>query len=324
MKKRILVTGGSGFIGTNIIEFYKDKCEVLNIDIETPKNINHNIFWEKVDILNIKSLNETFLNFKPDFVLHMAARTDLDGKSLEDYTANIKGVENIIEATNNTSSIKKIIFASSRLVCEIGYEPKNEFDYKPSTIYGESKIIGEKIVRNSKIKKADWLIVRPTSLWGPWFGVPYKNFFDTIERKLYYHPKGMSIYKKFGFVLNCVHILDVLLEKHQLNTKTVYLSDFKELEIKTWADIISNHFHSKKVMQIPYFVLKMFSLIGDLLRKFGFKNPPLTSFRLNNLTTQMHYNTKEVESIVKELPFNLKQATKITFEWLKSKENIKI
>ena len=145
MKNKIIVTGGSGFIGTNIIEFFKDKHEILNLDIESPRNTKHKKYWREINILDAKSLNNVFLQFQPDFVIHMAARTDLDGKSLEEYRANIKGVENVILATNNTPSIKKIIFASSRLVCEIGYEPKDEFDYKPSTIYGESKIIGEKI-----------------------------------------------------------------------------------------------------------------------------------------------------------------------------------
>ena len=317
MKKRVIVTGGSGFIGTNIIEFYKSNYEVLNIDIKAPRNKNHNSYWKEIDILNKELLVESFIKFKPDYVLHMAARTDLDGKTLEDYSANIEGVENIIEAINSTPTIKKIIFASSRLVCEIGYEPKNETDYKPSTIYGESKIIGEKIVRKANIKNTEWLIVRPTSLWGPWFDIPYKNFFDIIEKQLYFHPSGKKIFKKFGFVLNCVHILDVLLIDKKLNNKTIYLSDFKELEVKTWANIISNYFHGKKVKQIPYFVLKIASLCGDLLKVFGFKNPPLTSFRLNNLTTQMHYNTEDVEKVVKELPYNLEQGTKITYEWLK-------
>lgn len=317
MKTKVLVTGGSGFIGTNIIEFYKDRFDVLNIDIEAPRNSEHIKYWKKVDILESKLLNEIFLNFKPNFVLHMAARTDLDGKTLKDYSANIEGVENIIKATNLTPSIKKIIFASSRLVCEIGYEPKDEFDYKPSTVYGESKIIGEKIVRNTKIKNADWLIVRPTSLWGPWFGIPYKNFFDIIERKLYFHPKGKKIYKKFGFVLNSVHILDVLLKDDSLNKKTIYLSDFENLEVKNWADIISNYFHKKEVREIPFFILRLFSILGDAVKLLGYKNPPLTSFRLNNLTTQMNYNTKDVEKVVKKLPYSLEQGTKITFEWIK-------
>jgi nucleoside-diphosphate-sugar epimerase len=319
MKKRILVTGGSGFIGTNIIEFYKNDYEVLNIDIAAPRNINQISYWKEIDILDKSSLKLIFISFKPDFVIHMAARTDLEGRNLKDYNANIKGVENIICATNNTSSIKKIIFASSRLVCEIGYEPKDEFDYKPSTIYGESKIIGEKIVRDSKIENANWIIVRPTSLWGPWFGAPYKNFFDIIQRKLYFHPKGDKIHKKFGFVLNCVYILNALLKDDTLNKKTVYLSDFKELEVKIWADMISNCFHNTKVKQIPYFVLKTFSVLGDISKYLGVKNPPLTTFRLNNLITQMSYNTLDVQNIVKELPFTLEQGTNITYEWLTKK-----
>jgi nucleoside-diphosphate-sugar epimerase len=319
MKKRIIVTGGSGFIGTNIIEFYKNDYEVLNIDIVAPRNINQISYWKEIDILDKSSLKLIFISFKPDFVIHMAARTDLEGRNLKDYNANIKGVENIICATNNTSSIKKIIFASSRLVCEIGYEPKDEFDYKPSTIYGESKIVGEKIVRDSKIENANWIIVRPTSLWGPWFGAPYKNFFDIIQRKLYFHPKGDKIHKKFGFVLNCVYILNALLKDDTLNKKTVYLSDFKELEVKIWADMISNCFHNTKVKQIPYFVLKTFSVLGDISKYLGVKNPPLTTFRLNNLITQMSYNTLDVQNIVKELPFTLEQGTNITYEWLTKK-----
>jgi nucleoside-diphosphate-sugar epimerase len=319
MQERILVTGGSGFIGTNIIDFYKDSSVVLNLDIKEPRNSAHIDYWGKQDILERDTLIKAFKRFKPDFVLHMAARTDLDGKELLDYDSNINGVKNIIEAVNSTPSIKKIIFASSRLVCKIGYEPKNEFDYKPTTVYGESKIIGEKIVRETKILNADWLIVRPTSLWGPWFGIPYRTFFDTIEKKLYFHPKDKKVYKKFGFVLNSVHILNVLLRENSLNTKTVYLSDFKDLEVKAWADLISNHFHNQNVKQIPFFILKTLSIFGDGLKLVGLKNPPLTTFRLNNLITQMPFDTNEVENIVKQLPFNLKEATEITYKWLKER-----
>ena len=319
MQERILVTGGSGFIGTNIIDFYKDSSVVLNLDIKEPRNSAHIDYWGKQDILERDTLIKAFKRFKPDFVLHMAARTDLDGKELLDYDSNINGVKNIIEAVNSTPSIKKIIFASSRLVCKIGYEPKNEFDYKPTTVYGESKIIGEKIVRETKFLNADWLIVRPTSLWGPWFGIPYRTFFDTIEKKLYFHPKDKKVYKKFGFVLNSVHILNVLLRENSLNTKTVYLSDFKDLEVKAWADLISNHFHNQNVKQIPFFILKTLSIFGDGLKLVGLKNPPLTTFRLNNLITQMPFDTNEVENIVKQLPFNLKEATEITYKWLKER-----
>ncbi|WP_298755390.1 NAD(P)-dependent oxidoreductase [uncultured Psychroserpens sp.] len=318
MKKKILVTGGSGFIGTNLIEYYKDNYEVLNLDNTKPRNESHSTYWKDVDILDQEKTIQLFNDFQPHYVLHMAARTDLDGKTLEDYAANTTGVEHIITAINQTPSIEKVIFASSRLVCEIGYNPEDEFDYKPSTIYGESKIIGEQIVRDSKSLDDNWIIVRPTSLWGPWFDIPYKNFFDSIKRKVYVHPKGKNIYKKFGFVGNCVHILDKLLFDKKLNTQTVYLSDFDTLEVKQWANIISNKFHGHNIKSVPLFVLKTLAVSGDVLKTIGFKSPPITSFRLDNILTNMDYDTTKVEEVVGKLPYDLEEGTTITYNWYKA------
>ena len=315
---KILITGGSGFVGTNIIEYYKNDFEVLNLDNKAPRNKAHLPYWKNVDLLDEQKTLELFKAFQPDFVFHMGARTDLDGKTLKDYAANIEGVENIIKAISLTNSIKKVIFASSRLVCEIGYVPKDEFDYKPSTVYGESKIIGEKIVRESKILNKDWIIVRPTSLWGPWFDVPYKSFFDSINKKIYIHPKGLEIRKKFGFVENCVYIMDKLIYDNKLNEQTVYLSDFKTLEVKQWADIISQKFHGKKVKSVPILILKLLAKIGDILKVLGYNSPPITSFRLNNIITTMDYDTSEVEEVVGDLPYSLEEATTITYNWYKA------
>jgi nucleoside-diphosphate-sugar epimerase len=318
MKKKILVTGGSGFIGTNLIEYYKDSYEVLNLDNTQPRNESHFVYWKDVDILDKEKTLQLFNDFQPHYVLHMAARTDLDGKTLKDYAANTTGVENIITALHQTASIEKVIFASSRLVCEIGYNPKDEFDYKPSTVYGESKIVGEKIVRDSKKLDNNWIIVRPTSLWGPWFDIPYKSFFDSIRRKVYVHPRGKSIFKKFGFVGNCVHILDKLLFDNMLNTQTVYLSDFNTLEVKQWANIISNKFHGHNIKSVPLFVLKTLAVSGDVLKLVGYKSPPITSFRLDNIMTPMDYDTTNVEDVVGALPFNLEEGTAITYNWYKA------
>jgi nucleoside-diphosphate-sugar epimerase len=317
MKKKILITGGSGFIGTNIIEYYKNSAEVINIDNQEPRNKDHLKFWKNESILNKNKLTEIFTNFNPNYVFHMAARTDLEGKNLEDYSANTTGVENIIHAINETDSIQKVIFASSRLVCEIGYKPKDEFDYKPSTIYGESKIIGEQIVRESKSLNKNWIIVRPTSLWGPWFDIPYKTFFDTIKRNVYIHPKGKKIHKKFGYVENCVYIMNAILTSNKLDSKTIYLSDFNTLEIYEWANIISNKFHGHNVKSVPIIILKILAKFGDTLKSIGYKSPPITSFRLNNIITNMDYDTSNVEAIVGELPYSLEEATNITYKWYK-------
>jgi len=313
---KILITGGSGFIGTNLIDFYSKDNKVLNLDISEPRNKEHMEFWVKVNINDYHELDRAISEFSPDIVIHMAARTDLDGKSLDDYSSNIGGVQNILEITNKVDSITKVIFASSRLVCEIGYTPKDEFDYRTTTIYGESKVIGEKLVREFSDYTKKWIIVRPTSIWGPWFDVPYKTFFTTIKNKRYFHPKNISIYKHFGYVKNSVYIIDKLIDKDKFNGKSIYLSDFTALEVNSWANMISNQFHRKGIREIPLVFLTLVAVAGDCLKYLGYTNPPLTSFRLNNLLTEMIYDIKDVECEIGDLPFSLETGVVETVNWM--------
>jgi nucleoside-diphosphate-sugar epimerase len=96
------------------------------------------------------------------------------------------------------------------LVCRLGYQPNGEDDYSPNTKYGESKVIGEQIVKRYTHLPFEWLIVRPTSLWGPWFDIPYRGFFEAVRAGWYIHPKNCEIRRSYGFVLNSVCQLERL------------------------------------------------------------------------------------------------------------------
>lgn len=155
---RIIVTGGSGFIGTNLIDHHQAKGDdVLNKDIAPPRNKAHSVYWNKIDLLDAEGLKKTIHKFKPDMVLHMAVRTDFDGSSLSDYSANTAGVENLIAAIEGLGSLRRVVFASSRLVCRIGYQPSSDQDYCPTTAYGESKVLGKQIARTATGRiPAEW------------------------------------------------------------------------------------------------------------------------------------------------------------------------
>lgn len=321
---KIIITGGSGFIGTNLVEHYiKKGWDVLNIDKNPPRNPAHSKQWKSIDILDRIQLIDTITKFAPDYVLHMAARTDLDETvSIKGYASNTAGVSNLIDSIQSCDTIKRVIFASSRLVCEIGYIPTHELDYRPSTLYGQSKVVGEGIVRQSEMP-AEWLIVRPTSHWGPWFHIPYLNFFSSVQRNYYFHPSKYNPKKSFGFVGNTVHQLDMLLSapSEVVNQKTLYLADYTPIDVKSWANLIQKTFEAKPILTFPYPLLSAGAYMGDILQKIGIRNFPLTSFRLNNLITDCVYDTSPLQRIVGPLPYSLERATLETVEWILSMES---
>lgn len=320
--QNVLVTGGSGFVGTNLVEHYASLgCDVLNIDIATPRNPAHTQMWKEVDINEVDKLRQIVHEFKPNLILHMAARTDLDGKTLDEYKANTVGVESIIKAAIGLPSLKKVIFASSMLVCRLGYQPRGDDDYCPNTIYGESKVVGEKLVRSIATGQFPWMIVRPTSLWGPWFGVPYRNFFDAVAGRLYLHPKGKRIRRSYGFVLNSVYQLDQLAmhkDSPQTDGKTFYLADYKPIELYEWACQISSCFNVPPPIEVSLKMLRALAFMGDCLRWLGVSNPPISSFRLNNLLTEAVLDLSPLERVIGPMPYDVETGVRLTVDWLKT------
>ena len=143
MSKKILLTGASGFIGTNLLEDLLAKgYEVKNLDWNEPKIPARKNLWEDVNIINYEDFEKAVVGFNPDYIVHLAARTDLDGKTLEDYDQNITGVENLMKIIHKLPNLKKIIITSSKFVTRNGYKIKNQHDYCPHTKYVTGALSG--------------------------------------------------------------------------------------------------------------------------------------------------------------------------------------
>src|SRR5438270_4115516 len=76
---RVMITGGSGFIGTNLVEFYRGaRAEVMNLDLHPPRDPRHRPLWKRLDMLDEDAVARAVREFQPEYFLHLAARTDLD------------------------------------------------------------------------------------------------------------------------------------------------------------------------------------------------------------------------------------------------------
>lgn len=313
---KVLITGGSGFIGANLLLFLIEKYEILNIDIRESNLTELQKYTSLVDITNYEKLRNVVISFSPDYIIHLAARTDLNGKSINDYSANTAGVSNLMKIIHELPNLKKLIVTSSMLVCHTGYYPKDQFDYAPNTLYGESKVETERIVWDNK-PQCDWAIIRPTSIWGPWFGVPYRNFFDMVISRKYFHIGRKSCTKTYGYVGNAVYQIEQILFHETLNEdqKVFYIGDNPPTNIEIWANEIAAELNYN-IKRVPFWMLKTAAYFGDLLKLFDITFP-MTSFRLKNMTTDNIIDLSETYNIAPNPPYSRIDGIKATLQWLK-------
>lgn len=322
MEKKILIIGSSGFIGTNLLLHFLNQKEylVMGIDKEKSKISDSNFLFKQVDIEDYTRLEYAILSFLPDYIVHLAARTDLNGISIEDYSANTVGVKNVMSISRKISNLKKIVITSSMLVCHSGYYPKDQFDYAPTTKYGESKVETEKIVWEN-LPDCDWAIIRPTSIWGPWFGVPYKNFFDMIISHKYFHIGKSGCTKTYGYVGNAVYQINQILLTPTLdaNKKVYFIGDNPATNIEEWGNEIA-HQLGCKIRRMPFWLIKSAAIFGDVLKKIKISFP-MTTFRLHNMTTDNIIDLTLTDSIAPDPPFTRIEGIRKTLDWIFSKSN---
>lgn len=319
---RILVTGASGFIGLNLcLELQRLSLTAIPCDRCSPRVPLQG--FHAVDLLDRTGLAAIVRSTNPDVVIHLGARTDLDGHHDSDYTPNTAGLSNLVDALLSLQQPPRLLAASSRLVFRIGVQPRGPWDYSPSTAYGRSKVAGEKILRQIDPRRLPWVIVRPTSIWGPWFGVPYRNFFDAVLSRRYLHPNARQIRKSFGFVGNTVHQLLALMRAPDAAVlgRAFFLADPVPIEVGSFADAIAAAAGTQRPHRVPTTLLRCAAWSGDLLRACrALRNPPLTSFRLDNLLTDMVYDVTPTIEVTGQVPFEQAHGIATTLTWLRCSE----
>ncbi len=314
---KILCTGGSGFIGTYLIDsLLKNGSLCINLDTVNPKKTNHEHIWRNCNILNKHYLFEIFSEFKPTEVIHLAARTTTDGKSLDDYIDNIEGTANVLQAIKNTPSISRVIIVSSQHVRKPGSGfPQYDQDFNPHGLYGESKVITEQLTHQANLE-CIWTIIRPTTVWGPLHPSLPSGLWYFMKKGWYFHPKNDPVVRSYGYVKNVAwQIEKILLGAENDITKKVFYVGERPIYQIDWINAFSIALTGHEVPLIPRELLQLLAWGGDF---FGLMNIkfPMNSPRFFNLTTTNPVPLDPVYDLFGTPPFTLDLGIKETKQWL--------
>lgn len=220
MEKRIIVTGGAGFIGSHLVDrLIADGYRVTVIDDLSggvASHVHKKATLYEEDCRNEKKIDAIFEKERPEIVYHLAANA-AEGKSIyspiditsRNYDAFIKTLVPFIKYGG-----KRFVFTSSIAVYGEGQTPFRETDApEPEDLYGISKLAIEQTLKvMSKVHDFEYVIARPHNVYGPRQNMsdPYRNvvtiWMNNILRK-----QPITIYGD-GSMKRCFSYIDDVIE----------------------------------------------------------------------------------------------------------------
>ena len=220
---KIIVTGGSGFIGSNLVNFLiKKRFFVINLDKLTYSSNKYknkyrnkkNYKLVKIDIINKKKLILIIKKYKPKVIFNLAAETHVD-RSIDGpknfIHTNINGTFNLLESLRNLQKkkiIPKLVHVSTDEVfgdIKLGRSNEN-FKYEPSSPYSASKASADLLIKSYiRTYKLKAVISNCCNNFGP-YQFPEKLIPKIITN--IFNNKELPIYAKGQNSREWIHVHD--------------------------------------------------------------------------------------------------------------------
>ena len=287
--KKIIITGGLGYLGMELSKIYSGKSRQLDISVidsnfassRVSQLKRWGIKFKQIDILNSNNLEKEIYN--ADTIYHLAGITDV-ATTKEDvdverekkvYDVGVKGTQNIIKLSNENT---KIVFPSTHVIFEgltRVVKDINE-DYKPKPVldYSKGKVESEKDLINSN---KNFVILRLGSLYGNSLDSTRLNIMPNLFSKIASFNEKITLYSGGDQLKSLVSVYDVARcmefvgESEKIN-KEIYNCVNENLTVKEVADVCKKVNKNLEVIStddpIPN---KGYTLSNKKIKSTGFK-----------------------------------------------------
>ncbi|MRH41298.1 dTDP-glucose 4,6-dehydratase [Aquibacillus halophilus] len=224
-KKKVLVTGGAGFIGGNFVQYMIDKYpdyDIYNLDELTYAGdlIKHkriqskdNYYFVKADIADRKTIMSLFKKEKFDYVVHFAAESHVD-RSITNpeifIRTNVLGTQVLLDAAKEINVKKFVHVSTDEVYGELDFDPKTFFTedtpLQPNSPYSASKASSDLLVRAyHETYGLPVNITRCSNNYGP-YHFPEKLIPLTISRVL--NDERVPVYGDGKNIRDWLHVQD--------------------------------------------------------------------------------------------------------------------
>ena len=260
------VTGGTGFIGSRLVEFLTaagHKTECLIRSTSSLRWVAHTGAGFVEGDLDDKDSLRPFVRGK-DLIFHVAGR--IKGTAGELFSTNSRGTENLLAAAAaRNPDLRRFLFVSTQEVLGIvdGREPAAEdTPARPVTAYGKSKREAEQIVMGYD-GKVPWTIIRPSTVFGP-RDPELLLFFNLVSKGWVLSPK---VDAKISVLYsgNFIPALYAAATSRVSTGKIYHLADDETVTWKTFGEIIAASMGEKtRRLIVPKWVLRLIGAANSL------------------------------------------------------------
>lgn len=314
----VCVIGGSGFIGSHLINSIANQHNVTNIDKQISTIANQNVKQIQADIRDYEALKAVFPE-EIDYVILLAAehRDDVSPISLY-YDVNVEGTHNVLKVMAE-KDVQHIIFTSSVSVYGLNKNNPDELSgTDPFNHYGKSKLQAEEVLRrwfdNDRNGKS-LIIIRPTVTFGPGNKGNVYNLLKQISGGHFIMVGRGKNKKSMAYVENVAGFIVHCLEKGFKGYHLFNYIDKPDLATKELVHHAEAALGKKIIpIKIPYFIGYTAGLALDIISKITHKKFSISAVRVKKFCATTQFSSVTIQTTQYQPKKTLAEGLEITIK----------